>query len=136
MFFPFLFVVLFVFLVVSLLFRPCRGARREVTGERHLTDDENKHARTCLRHIISALVLSNAVYSLYCALLPPPNVFSDLRIPITTPTKKIRALLLRRTQRQINVLPEDLEMLITKLESSEVRMLYARLVVAAQRLDL
>jgi hypothetical protein len=121
------FTITIVSLVGPFLFKQLRAARREDAA------DDDQQATSSGRPIISLLLLSNAIYILYSLLLqPPPNLFSGLRIPFTTPAPTIRALLLQRT----DPLSDTLELLITKLASFEVRTLYARCASLATVLQL
>jgi hypothetical protein len=116
------FTITIVSLVGPFLFKQLRAARREDAA-----DDDQPSSTSSGRPILSLLLLSNAVYILYSLLLqPPPNLFSGLRIPFTTPAPTIRALLLQRTDPPSDMLSPSLELLITKLASFEVRTLYAR----------
>jgi hypothetical protein len=115
------FTITIVSLVGPFLFKQLRAARRENAA------DDDQPSTSSGRPILSLLLLSNAIYILYSLLLqPPPNLFSGLRIPLTTPAPTIRALLLQRTDPLSDMLPPSLELLITKLASFEVRTLYAR----------
>jgi len=130
------FAITFVSLVGPFLFRQLRAARRQEGVDDDEAAGSTQWMRRYLRRVISVLVLSNTIYILYSLLLqPPPNVFSDLHIPFTTPAQTIRALLLQRTQPHSDVLPKDTELLITKLESFEVKTMYARQVADKSRLQ-
>ncbi|KAH7924370.1 hypothetical protein BV22DRAFT_1105519 [Leucogyrophana mollusca] len=84
----------------------------------------------------SALVLLHTVFILWSLTLQrPPNLFTRLGIPVTTPTEHIRSLLLREagvaggSQAALTVatpLPNDLEFLLNKLSIADSRLLYTR----------
>lgn len=116
------FTITIISLVGPFLFQQIRKARREDAA------DEDQPSKSGFgRPIISLLLLSNTTYILYSILItPPPNLFTGLRIPFTTPAPTIRALLLQHTNPPSDMLPNELELLITKLASFEVRTLYAR----------
>jgi hypothetical protein len=125
------FAITLVSLVGPFLFRQLRAARREEAADEDEAAGSTQSTRRIIRRIISILVLANAIYILYSLLLrPPPNTFSDLRIPFTTPAPTIRALLLQRTEPHTDHLPVDVETLLAKFESFEVRTMYARRVLA------
>ncbi|KAG8830126.1 hypothetical protein FRC17_005378 [Serendipita sp. 399] len=115
----------FTITIISLLgpfvFKQLRAARREDAA-----DDDVPRNRSA-RVLISSLLVLNAIYISYCLLLrPPPNIFSSLRIPFTTPAQTIRALLLQRSEPRADALPPNWELMLTKLASFEVRTMYSR----------
>lgn len=115
------FTVTIVSLAGPFLFKQLRAARREEAA-----DDDEPRKRSG-RPLISLLLLLNSIYILYHLLLePPPNLFTSLRIPFTTPAPTIRALLLQRTDPPTDFLPPQMELLLTKLASFEVRTMYSR----------
>lgn len=115
------FTITIVSLVGPFLFKQLRAARRQ-DGI-----DEEQPSRRAARPLLSMLLLTNAIYILYYLLLhPPTNVFSALRIPLTTPAPTIRALLLQHSDPPKDTLPQHLEILLSKLGSFEVRTLYMR----------
>jgi hypothetical protein len=85
-----------------------------------------------LRTPLSILVLLHTIYILYTILVtPPPNLFSRLRIPLITPSDKIRTLLLARAGLPADaLLPTSLEDLLTRLAAFDVRTTYIRLVLS------
>jgi hypothetical protein len=124
------FAITLVSLVGPFLFRQLRAARREEAADDDEGTGSTQTVRRAMRRVVSVLVLANAIYIIYSLLLrPSPNVFSDLRIPFTTPAQTIRALMLQRTEPHIDHLPVDMETLLAKFESFEVRTMYARHVV-------
>jgi hypothetical protein len=124
------FAITLVSLVGPFLFRQLRAARREEAADDDEATGSTHTIRRAMRRVISVLVLANAIYIIYSLLLrPSPNVFSDLRIPFTTPAQTIRALMLQRTEPHVDHLPMDMETLLAKFESFEVRTMYARHVV-------
>lgn len=72
--------------------------------------------------ILLVALLIHSLFILYTLILvPPPNLFSALHIPLNTPTDAIRALLLKRSH-----LTQDLEFLLKRLASFDTRALYPR----------
>lgn len=121
------FAITLVSLVGPFLFRQLRAARREEAADDDEAAGSTQSKRRIMRRVISIFVLSNAIYIIYSLLLhPSPNIFSALRIPFTTPAQTIRALLVQRTEPHADILPERMELLLAKLESFEVRTMYAR----------
>lgn len=115
------FVITMASLAGPFIFQQIRAARREESA------NDDQPSKQSGRPLLSFLLLVNAIYILYSLLLqPPPNIFSSLRIPFTTPAPTIRALLLQRTGPMVQALPPEMELLLTKLASFEVRTLYAR----------
>ncbi|EIN09010.1 hypothetical protein PUNSTDRAFT_44485 [Punctularia strigosozonata HHB-11173 SS5] len=84
--------------------------------------------RAPFRTPLSLLILIHSLYVLYILLVtPPPNLFSLLHIPLTTPSDKIRALLLAHARLPPDApLPPSLEDLLTRLSSFDVRTIYIR----------
>lgn len=75
--------------------------------------------------IVSFLLLIHSLMGLHTILVRPPlNVFATLQIPLNTPTDAIRALLLRHSDAP--ELSEELERLLQRLASFDVRSLYPR----------
>ena len=117
------FTITIVSLAGPFLFKQLRAARREEAA-----DDDEPRQRSG-RPLISLLLLLNSIYILYRLLLePPPNLFASLRIPFTTPAPTIRALLLQRADPPADFLSPQMELLLTKLASFEVRTMYSRCV--------
>ncbi|KAK7439841.1 hypothetical protein VKT23_017413 [Stygiomarasmius scandens] len=78
-----------------------------------------------LRKILSSLLLLHTLFILYnIIVLPPPNLFTRLDLPLGTPTDSIRSLLLMNSDEPI--LPKHIEQLLTRLGSFEMRTLYVR----------
>ncbi|KAI0777343.1 hypothetical protein BD413DRAFT_609721 [Trametes elegans] len=84
-----------------------------------------------LRTALTLLVVLNSLYVLYTLLVRwPPNIFQRLKIPLTTPSDTIRAVLLQRAGLPPDaVLPKPLDALLTRLGSFDMRTLYVRSVI-------
>ncbi|KAG1731674.1 hypothetical protein EDB19DRAFT_1912393 [Suillus lakei] len=91
----------------------------------------NLHKHTSLS-LFPGIVLLHSLYSLYGLTQRPPNLFSRLRIPLTLPVERIRALLLSEAgfgagSREDGGLvvpvpmPPDLELLLSRLKTDESR---------------
>ncbi|KAG1730890.1 hypothetical protein EDB19DRAFT_1366513 [Suillus lakei] len=98
----------------------------------------NLHKRTSLSFFPS-IVLLHSLYSLYGLTQRPPNLFSRLRIPLTLPVERIRALLLSEAgfgagsggDGGVAVpvsMPPDLELLLSRLKTDESRGWFVRCV--------
>lgn len=80
-----------------------------------------------LRIFLDVFLLLHTLYILHSLLVEsPPNLFTRLKIPLSTPTDDIRTLLLDHAA--TNPLPKDLETLLKRLGSFEIRTLYVRYV--------
>ena len=81
-----------------------------------------------LHHALSLVVLLHSLFILYLIIVRwPPNIFQRLKIPLTTPSETIRAVLLQRAGLPPNAsLPRPLETLLTRLASFDARTLYVR----------
>lgn len=61
----------------------------------------------------------------------PPNLFARLHIPLSMPSERIRAILLSRTgERGEDTLPDHIEELLMKLNTSDLRTYFVRSVPA------
>ncbi|KZV79857.1 hypothetical protein EXIGLDRAFT_631221 [Exidia glandulosa HHB12029] len=80
------------------------------------------------RWLAIALVFAHSVFILWKFWVHPPlNIFTALRVPITTPSSALRTMLLRRSDPPTETLPVPLEELLVRLSSFDVRQLYIRL---------
>ncbi|KAI0747147.1 hypothetical protein C8Q80DRAFT_1179676 [Daedaleopsis nitida] len=81
-----------------------------------------------LRNALSVGLVLHSLLILYTLVLRyPPNLFQRLRIPLTTPSETIRAVLLQRAGLPPDApLPRPLEALLTRLSSFDARTLYVR----------
>ncbi|KAH7105206.1 hypothetical protein BKA62DRAFT_441437 [Auriculariales sp. MPI-PUGE-AT-0066] len=94
-----------------------------------------KHARATnttppqrRRWWLMLLVAAHSVYLLYKVFLHPPlNIFTSLRVPLTTPASTLRNMLLARTEPRADTLSPPLEELLIRLSSFDIRTLYIRL---------
>ncbi|KAK7035463.1 hypothetical protein VNI00_011756 [Paramarasmius palmivorus] len=78
-----------------------------------------------LRKGISVLVLAHTLFILYrIIILPPPNIFTRLRLPLGIPADSIRSLLLQVSDD--TELPRPIENVLKRLGSFEMRTLYIR----------
>jgi len=77
--------------------------------------------------VTEALLLAHSAYILYYILVDPPrNIFSELRVPPDTSPDSLKALLIRASED--GSLTEDLERLLKKLNSFDMRVLYSQCV--------
>ena len=81
-----------------------------------------------LRNVLNLLVIFHTLLQLYTLILRfPPNIFQALKVPLTTPSDTIRAVLLHRAGLPPDAsLPRPLETLLTRLSSFDTRTLYVR----------
>ncbi|KAF9266211.1 hypothetical protein L218DRAFT_922737 [Marasmius fiardii PR-910] len=83
------------------------------------------HTQSNLRRIISNLLLLHTLFILHrIILLAPPNLFTRLGLSLGTPTDAIRSLLLVASPD--GTLPERVEMLLKRLGSAELRVMYVK----------
>lgn len=84
--------------------------------------------RFSLANALSAVLVLHSLWILYTILVRwPPNIFQRLRLPLTTPSETIRAILLQRAGLpQGAALPRPLDSLLTRLSSFDTRTLYVR----------
>jgi len=81
-----------------------------------------------LQSLLSLALLVHTLYSLHTLLVnSPKNIFTELKLPLNTPTDSIRAILLQRTSD--TALPPETDRVLTKLKLLEVRRLYVRWVI-------
>lgn len=80
--------------------------------------------------LLNTFVLLHTVFILYILILKaPPNLFTRLNIPLTTPSDTIRAILLKHASADSTLtaaLPKQLETLLTRLSSFDARNIYVR----------
>lgn len=86
------------------------------------------HARPPYERLLTLLVHVHTLYILYVLTAHwPPNVFTRLNLPLSTPAGQIREVLIERAGLKItDALPKPLESLLSKLGSVEVRMAFVR----------
>ena len=84
--------------------------------------------RFSLHNALSAVAVLHSLWILYTILVRwPPNIFQRLKLPLTTPSETIRAILLQRAGLpQDAALPRPLDSLLTRLSSFDMRTLYVR----------
>ncbi|KAG7447007.1 uncharacterized protein BT62DRAFT_97226 [Guyanagaster necrorhizus] len=74
---------------------------------------------------ISCFLLLHSIFLAYSIiLLPPPNIFTALRVPLSMPADSIRSLLLKNSDER--ELPRAIEQLLGRMGSFETRTLYVR----------
>lgn len=97
--------------------------------------------------LFPGVVLVHSLYSLYGLIQRPPNLFSRLGIPIDLPIEHIRALLLHEAgfgrggggEGGLAVpvpMPDDLELLLSRLKTDESRGWFVRCVSSISKFDL
>ncbi|TFK80573.1 hypothetical protein K466DRAFT_558917 [Polyporus arcularius HHB13444] len=81
-----------------------------------------------LQNGLYILTIFHTLLQLYTIIVRfPPNIFQTLKIPLTTPSETIRAVLLQRAGLPPDApLPKPLETLLTRLSSFDTRTLYVR----------
>ncbi|KAK0442109.1 hypothetical protein EV421DRAFT_594387 [Armillaria borealis] len=78
-----------------------------------------------LRRGISCFLLLHSIFLAYSlTVLPPPNIFTALNVPLSMPTDSIRSLLLKNSDGP--ELPRAIEQLLRRMGSFETRTLYVR----------
>ena len=78
---------------------------------------------------LTIIVAVHSIWILYKLLVHPPlNIFTSLRVPLTTPAATLRKMLLSRSIPRVETLPQPVEELIMRLSSFDIRTLYIRLV--------
>ncbi|KAG7097435.1 hypothetical protein E1B28_004779 [Marasmius oreades] len=83
------------------------------------------HSKSTSRTIITNLLLLHTLFILHrIILLAPPNLFTRLGLSVGTPTDAIRSLLLAASPD--GTLPERVEMLLKRLGSAEMRIIYVK----------
>lgn len=85
---------------------------------------------TKLRPAISTILLLHTLFILYYIIvLPPPNLFKQLQLPIAVPTDTIRNIV--KAHANGRPLSATMEQMLTRMGSFETRTLYIRLVASA-----
>ena len=88
--------------------------------------------------VLICLVIVHTIFIRHLLVSPPPNIFTQLRIHINTPTDTIRHALVQHTHPVFSTgstspidttLPDHIESLINRLRSLEARSLYIRCVL-------
>ena len=84
------------------------------------------------RSLITGILAIHTLYMMYTLYFgKPPNLFTWLNIPLTMSSKKIRAVLLARSgMGEGDALPEDMEELLTRLNTFDLRGYFVRFVPA------
>ncbi|KAK0215640.1 hypothetical protein IW262DRAFT_228005 [Armillaria fumosa] len=78
-----------------------------------------------LRRGISCFLLLHSIFLAYSLIvLPPPNIFTALNVPLSMPADSIRSLLLKNSDE--SELPRAIEQLLRRMGSFETRTLYVR----------
>ena len=78
---------------------------------------------------ITAILAIHTLYMIYVlSFKTPPNLFTRLHLPLSMPSERIRAILLSR--REEDTLPEHIEDLLMKLNTSDLRTYFVRFVPA------
>lgn len=79
----------------------------------------------------SLFLLAHTLYILYFILVAKPeNLFEAFKLPVNTPPDTIKALLIQSSE--TGSIPSHLELLLKKLGSFDIRLLYVRCVGSAQ----
>ena len=88
--------------------------------------------RPPLRTPLTVLVVLHTLYTLYTLIYhQPPNIFTSLDIPISTPTAHIRTVFLEHAAHDPTMtLSPSLDALITRLNSFDVRTVFIRCAIA------
>ncbi|EJD54844.1 hypothetical protein AURDEDRAFT_110298 [Auricularia subglabra TFB-10046 SS5] len=121
------FILVLVLLVGPWVLSEIRRLRRQARQPQSQTGAANA---VPLRHRwwLMLLVAAHSVYILHKVTMHPPlNIFTALRVPLTTPAATLRKMLLQQAQPPSETLPQPLEELLIKLSSFDVRTLYIRL---------
>jgi hypothetical protein len=82
--------------------------------------------------LITGLLAIHTLYMIHTiSFKTPPNLFTELHLPLSMPSHKIRATLLARTGISgDDVLPEHIEDLLTRLNTYDLRTYFVRFVPA------
>jgi len=81
------------------------------------------------RPLITVILAMHTLYMMYIlSFKTPPNLFTRLHLPLSMPSEKIRAVLLSRGGG--DTLPEHIEELLMKLNTSDLRTYFVRSVPA------
>lgn len=88
----------------------------------------NANVRPPYERPLTLLLHLHTLYILYLLIVHwPPNLFTTLKLPLTTPTERIRSILLERAGLKTGEgLPRPLEELLAKLGNAEIRTAYVR----------
>jgi len=82
--------------------------------------------RSEFRSYTTSFVVLHTIYIIYVlCFFRPPNLFTRLHIPLSTPSERIRSLILKRANLS-DGLPDHLEELLTRLSSFDLRTFYIR----------
>ena len=81
--------------------------------------------------LITATLAIHTLYMIYTlSFKAPPNLFARLHLPLSMPSQRIRAMLLSRTgMREEDYLPEHIEELLMRLNTSDLRTYFVRSVI-------
>jgi hypothetical protein len=81
--------------------------------------------------LVSGILVIHTLYMIYIlSFKMPPNLFTRLHLPLSMPSQKIRtALLARMDTGGGDVLPENIEDLLMKLNTFDLRIFFVRLVL-------
>lgn len=92
------------------------------------------NVRPRFRSITTAFIAIHAIWIIYVlCFFRPPNLFTRLHIPLSTPSDRIRALILKRENLTDVGLPDHLEELLTRLSSFDLRTFYIRCLLPLSR---
>lgn len=82
--------------------------------------------------IVTGILAVHTLYMVYIlSFKAPPNLFTQLRVPLSMPSQRIRtALLARMDTSEGDALPEHIEELLTRLNTFDLRTFFVRLVLA------
>ena len=80
------------------------------------------------RLLITGILVIHTLYMIYTLSFGrPQNLFTRLNLPISTPSQKIRAVLLARVgMREEQTLPDDIEELLARLNPLDLRAYFVR----------
>lgn len=81
---------------------------------------------------VTTILALHTLYMIYIlSFKTPPNLFTRLHLPLSMPSERIRAILLSRTGvAESDTLPEQIEDLLMKLNTSDFRTYFVRFVPA------
>lgn len=102
------------------------AARRQPQNSEADNPNIQDEAPSTTMRALAALVVVHSLYILFTLFFDAPsNIFKSLKIPLTTPVPTIRQTLLSFSPSQ-SVLPPALEILLSRLQSFDARVLYVR----------
>ena len=83
--------------------------------------------------LITAILAAHTLYMMYIlSFKTPPNLFTRLHLPLSMPSERIRAIILSRVGiTGGDTLPEHIEELLMKLNTSDLRTYLVRFVLVA-----